>query len=90
MKKQSKPTSKSQARKRARTKNGAWFVHLRGSYLPASAEGWLLYIPLIAGAISVIFITYSTHVKLAVALPQIGLQLIGIGAIFSWIAARKS
>ncbi len=31
--------------KKIKHKKGAWFVALRGSYIPVSREGWLTYIP---------------------------------------------
>ncbi len=30
-----------------KARKGAWFVKVRGSYLPASGKGWLTYIPYI-------------------------------------------
>lgn len=42
-----------------KVKKGAWFVRLRGSYLPASWQGWLTYIPFTA------YLIYSLIVALA-------------------------
>ncbi len=50
------PTRKKAARKKAQPKRiidkitasrkkGAWFMKLRGSYLPVSWQGWLSYVP---------------------------------------------
>ena len=33
--------------KKPKTRKGAWFVKTRGSFLPSSWQGWLLYIPFI-------------------------------------------
>ena len=41
--------------KRPKGRKGAWFVKLRGSYLPCSWQGWLLYIPYILFLAYIIF-----------------------------------
>jgi len=38
---------KSKRSKVPKHKKGAWYVSVRGSYLPVSWQGWLLYIPYI-------------------------------------------
>src|SRR4051812_36203596 len=37
--------------KKPKLRKGAWFYRIRGSYLPATKEGWLTYLPLTTAAI---------------------------------------
>ena len=41
-------------------KKGAWFVQVRGSYLPCSWQGWLSYVPLALLGLFPIKYTYDT------------------------------
>jgi hypothetical protein len=34
--------------KKPKSKKTKWFVHVRGSYLPSSWQGWTSYVPFIA------------------------------------------
>lgn len=38
-------TKKKTPKKLPKGRKGAWFVKLRGSYIPCSWQGWLTYIP---------------------------------------------
>lgn len=36
------------SRRAAKVRPGKWFIPLRGSYIPATWQGWLTYVPFIA------------------------------------------
>jgi hypothetical protein len=76
--------------KTPKAKKGAWFVKVRGSYLPASWQGWLLYVPMIGLAVWLIVCAYNSADNIAHVFGAFILAIIGVGAIFTVIAARKS
>lgn len=78
------------AKKSQRTKNGAWFVKVRGSYLAKSPMGVLLQAVLLLAGLLVIAMTLDDGRPVLSAGISMVLQLIGLGAIFSWIASKKS
>lgn len=74
-------------------KNGAWFIKVRGSYLPASREGWLTYLPLVTVGI-LLLIALSEEVyhgaDLPLTLVEFTADLIIVGVFYTWLAKRKS
>jgi hypothetical protein len=71
-------------------KKGAWFVRVRGSYLPMTPQAWLLHALLIASVVSVIYASYYDQRGLAVVVTSTILQLLGLGAIFTYIASKHA
>lgn len=71
-------------------KPGAWFIPIRGSYLPASPAGWWTYLPFVAYLIftGVAGVKYNHSRVLAVLF--IVPNWIAAAAILTYIAARKS
>jgi hypothetical protein len=87
-------------------RKGAWFVKLRGSYLPCSWQGWLTYIPYISLVIGGFLPIWSFAQNLTG--PGIGLDrgqtvlnatVIGLATLayegllavaMQWLASRKS
>lgn len=71
-------------------KKGAWFVPLRGSYLPASWQGWLLYVPYAYYLV----ITLRTVSIDANSVSEVVIDLVPywVAAIvvMTWIAKQKS
>lgn len=71
-------------------KKGAWFIPLRGSYLPYSWQGWLTYIPFTA------FLVYSLVVGFAytdsnlLAIMYIFPNWVAAAVLMTWIAKQKS
>lgn len=69
---------------------GAWFVRLRGSYLPVTWQGALTYVPFVA------YLSYSmTQVSPADhsildGLMTIFPQWVAAAVVMTWIANRKS
>lgn len=78
-------------KKSSKVKNGAWFVKVRGSYLPATPQGWLVHACLMACAATVIYASYyQDNRMMLLVLSSAALQLIGLGAVFTWIASKKA
>lgn len=93
-----------QTKKRHAVKKGVWFVRVRGSYLPASREGWLLYIPYILLLLIGFYPMYEllrtanldyvgfhqTAIGLALSFIMLVPYCVAIVVAMNWIAARKS
>jgi hypothetical protein len=73
-----------------KTKKDVWFVRVRGSYLPASPEGWLLYIPFAAYLILTLVIAVRGESSIGLALLFVVPNWIAAAVIMTWIAIRKS
>lgn len=71
---------------------GAWFVKVRGSYLPCSWQGWLTYIPyvgyLVVSMVVLIYYFGSRHWPLVIILyiPS----AIAVATALQWVARNKS
>jgi len=76
--------------KKPKQRSGAWFIAIRGSYLPVSWWGWLTYIPFIA------YLTYSAVAayKLTDSAAETILWTVpnwtAATVIMTWIARRTS
>ena len=73
-----------------KTKSGAWFIKLRGSYIPCSWQGWLLYIPFVAylmGAMAYAWDSTESPFRTIFALTT---QFLLAAIIMTWIATKKS
>ena len=83
----------------------AWFVKLRGSYIPCSLRGWLTYIPFILFLVVVLVVSYgSMHLNevdimdggtlwyyvFIVTLVRVAPAFVLGGVIMTWIARKKS
>ncbi len=71
-------------------KKGKWFYKIRGSYLPATPEGWLLHSLLLLSGICVMMLATEDSRPLVTVLATTVLQLVGLGALFTWLAAKKA
>ncbi len=71
-------------------KKGKWFVRTRGSYLPMTPQAWLLHTLLFFGALLIILQAFEDNRILLVASVSMVLELIGLGAVFSYIASKKT
>jgi hypothetical protein len=73
-----------------KARKGAWFVAVRGSYLPVSWEGWLTYVPFVA------YLSFSWHVAFwyTGTTPKAVLWIIpnwvAAAVVMTWVAKRKS
>jgi hypothetical protein len=73
-----------------KSRKGAWFVAIRGSYLPASAAGWLTYIPFTAYLIFTLVIGWRDTVSTGMAILFIVPNWVAASVIMTWLASRKS
>jgi hypothetical protein len=68
----------------------AWFVPVRGSYLPVSLQGWFTYLPFLA------YLGYSWYVAFAYtgnnlkAVLWIFPNWVAAAAVMTWLAKAKS
>jgi hypothetical protein len=76
--------------KRPKAKKGAWFVPVRGSYLPASAAGWWTYVPFVAYLLFSLIVALNYTTSRVTALLFIVPNWVAAAAIMTYIAARKS
>ncbi len=71
-------------------KSNKWFVKVRGSYLPNSWQGWLLYIPFVAYLITVFIVVDRNSHSVSDTLYGIFPQWIAAAVVMTWIASKKS
>jgi hypothetical protein len=74
----------------AKTRKQKWFIRVRGSYLPHSWQGWLLYIPFSAYLIYSAVIGWQNTDSFGHALVFIVPNWIAAAVIMTWIAQRTS
>ncbi len=67
-----------------------WFKPIRGSYLPASSQGWLTYIPFISYLAFSFILAWEVNVTLAVKIYLIATQWLLAGLFMSWVARNRS
>ena len=77
-------------RKLPKLKPGAWFVPVRGSYLPYSPQGWLTYIPFTAYLVFTLIAGLNNTDSWQMATLFIVPNWVAAAAVMTWIAARKS
>lgn len=72
------------------SKNKKWFTPVRGSYLPCSWQGWLLYVPYISWMV-LTYLRIDTYTSNSVD-TLIGIVPFWISAsvVLHWIASRRS
>lgn len=74
----------------ARRKKQAWFIRIRGSYLPCSKQGWLSYVPFVAYLLLAVIIAGYAAQSLALSLYMVIPQWVAAAVVMSWIADKKS
>lgn len=77
-------------RKLPKPRKGAWFIPLDWSYLPASWQGWLTYIPFIAYLAATFFIIDAGASSLASTLFAVLPYWVSGVVIMHWLASHKS
>lgn len=82
--------SKRASPKVAAPKPGAWFVPIRGSYLPISPAGWASYLPFLAYLLFTADVGVRTTASLGQALLFIVPNWVAAAVVLTWLAARKS
>lgn len=73
-----------------KSRKGAWFVSVRGSYLPASLAGWLTYIPFTAYLIYSWFVAFAYTGNDLKAVLWIVPNWVAAAVIMTWIARATS
>lgn len=73
-----------------KSKKKIWFTKVRGSYLPCSWQGWLLYVPFIAFLIATFYLSFKGGRTPAGQLYFIFPQYISAVVVIHWIASRFS
>lgn len=73
-----------------KTKKGAWFVSLRGSYIPCSWQGWLSYIPFTAYLVFAVVMGWQETDNPAKAILFIVPNWVAAVAVMTWLAKRTS
>lgn len=68
----------------------AWFIYVRGSYLPNSWQGWLTYIPYSAYVVGILVYALSSNADLLHAVPVIVPNWIVALVVMTWVAQHKS
>jgi len=71
-------------------KKQKWFTKVRGSYIPCSWQGWMLYIPFITYLIAVlVYATNNSHTAINALLIMFP-QFVCSAIVMTWIASQKS
>jgi hypothetical protein len=72
------------------TNSHAWFMAVRGSYLPANAAGWLSYVPFIAYIITSLVLAIHDTSSFGIAVLIVVPNWVAAAVIMTWVARRKS
>lgn len=71
-------------------RKGAWFIRLRGSYLPVSWQGWLTYVPFTAYLVfAQLYGRWETN-SIAQAILFIVPNYVAAAAVMTYVARLKS
>jgi len=76
--------------KRPKVRKGAWFIRVRGSYLPSSWQGWLSYIPFVAFLIWTLVWAVNSTSSLATIVFTVFPAWIAAAVVMTWLATRMS
>jgi hypothetical protein len=71
-------------------KKGAWFVAIRGSYLPISWQGWLTYLPFVAYLVFSLVTAFAYTGNNVKAVLWIVPNWVAAAVVMTWIAKRTS
>jgi hypothetical protein len=75
---------------KTKAKRHYWFYAVRGSYLPCSWQGWLLYVPFTLFLLTVLVAAISTQHSVSDMLYMIFPQWVAAAVVMTWIAKQKS
>lgn len=73
-----------------RKKSKPWFVKVRGSYLPASWQGWVTYLPFTVFLVAVLFDAFRTQTSPQAIFYLVFPQWVAAAVVMTWLASRKS
>jgi hypothetical protein len=77
-------------RKTSKLKNGAWFYKVRGSYLPATWQGWLTYFPFVGFLLWSWGVAMETQETLGEVALVVFPSWVAAAVVMTWIASKKS
>jgi hypothetical protein len=73
-----------------RPKPKKWFIKVRGSYLPNSWHGWLLYVPFVAYLFAAMVYAWQSNESVFRIVFDLVTQYILAAVVMTWIASQKS
>ena len=73
-----------------RKKTNTWFIKVRGSYLPNSWQGWLLYVPFVAYLVAAMVYAWGSDESLFRVVFGLATQFMLAGVIMTWVASKNS
>lgn len=73
-----------------KSKNHEWFIAIRGSYLPSSWQGWVLYIPFIIFLLTVLQAAVRNEHSVSGVFYAIFPQWVAAAVVMTWVAKLKS
>ncbi len=71
-------------------KNNAWFIRVRGSYLPNNSWGWLTYVPYLFYLLYTLYAGFHYTDSKELAVLYIVPNFVAAAAIMTFIASKKS
>lgn len=76
--------------KTPKPKKGAWFIPVRGSYLPASWQAWALYVPYLYYLVATLVLVIQSSATFAeISIRLVPYWVAGVVAM-TWVAKQKS
>jgi hypothetical protein len=77
-------------KQRNTAKKGAWYIKYHGSYVPASWQGWLTYVPYVGFLVATMWYVYDTSDSLYEIPIRIVPYWVSAVVIMLYLARRKS
>jgi hypothetical protein len=71
-------------------RKGAWFVAIRGSYLPVSWQGWFTYLPFTAYLVYSLIVAFAYTGNNLKAVLWIVPNWVAAAVVMTWIAKQTS
>ncbi len=71
-------------------KKNAWFVRVRGSYLPNNAKGWLTYVPYLCYLLYTLYAGYKFTNSGELAVLYIVPNFVTAAVVMTFVASKKS
>jgi hypothetical protein len=81
---------KKNQKKAPKLRKGAWFYRVRGSYLPATWQGWATYVPFVAVLLGGWAYALRSEETVAETLLLVFAVWIAAAVAMTWVAARKA
>lgn len=75
---------------RTKPNGDAWFVAVRGSYLPCSWQGWSTYVPFVAYLVFSLIASWQETGTIGRTLLLVVPNWVAAVAVLTWVAKRNS